>query len=97
MLVTLLIVLLFLILIFAVTCSDLTPLMNGQISYVPSTTLKWPNTTALYNCNANYALVGNSTRVCQSDTTWSGSEPECSSEWFYFVQSSIKFLFYACL
>ena len=34
---------------------------------------------ALYDCSSSFILVGNDTRVCQSDGTWSGSEPVCEA------------------
>ncbi|CAM4696123.1 unnamed protein product [Leuciscus chuanchicus] len=30
-----------------------------------------------FSCSAPYLLVGSSTRTCQSDATWSGSQPRC--------------------
>ncbi|XP_055490548.1 CUB and sushi domain-containing protein 3-like [Leucoraja erinacea] len=30
-----------------------------------------------FNCNTPLALVGSSTRICQTDGTWSGSQPRC--------------------
>ena len=51
-----------------------------MVTYEPSTSPKRPGTTARFRCNENYALVGNPTRVCQQNLTWSGSEPECKGE-----------------
>lgn len=30
-----------------------------------------------FGCNAPNVLVGSTTRVCQEDGTWSGSQPRC--------------------
>lgn len=37
--------------------------------------------TASYSCFAGYGLVGNSTRVCQSDGQWSGEMPLCERKY----------------
>ena len=35
---------------------------------------------AVYVCNDGYNLMGNETRICQSDGIWSGSIPQCMPE-----------------
>ena len=35
---------------------------------------------ASYECVAGYTLEGSSTRTCQNDGSWSGSEPTCISK-----------------
>ena len=30
-----------------------------------------------YTCDASYELIGNDTRICQSDGSWSGNDVEC--------------------
>ncbi|XP_040823013.1 CUB and sushi domain-containing protein 1 [Ochotona curzoniae] len=34
--------------------------------------------TVHYTCNGDHSLVGNSTRVCQEDSHWSGALPHCT-------------------
>ena len=36
--------------------------------------------TADYTCDTGFSLVGMSQRSCQSNGTWSGSEPTCESK-----------------
>ena len=36
--------------------------------------------TVTYMCNSGYKLMGNSTRTCQSNGQWSGSQPSCARE-----------------
>ena len=33
--------------------------------------------TCSFTCNAGYELIGNDTRTCQSDGSWSGSDVTC--------------------
>ena len=33
--------------------------------------------TAVYSCDEGFDLDGESTRVCRSDSTWSGEHPVC--------------------
>ena len=60
----------------AVDCGALSNLTNGQVSHTAGTTF---GQTATYSCNTGYNLVGDSTRMCQANGEWSGSEPTCQS------------------
>ena len=60
-----------------VDCRTLHTTTNGQVSHLNGTTFRQ---TATYSCNIGYNLVGDSTRRCQADGMWSGSEPTCISE-----------------
>ena len=60
-----------------VKCGTLNTISNGQVSHLNGTTF---GQTATYSCNTSYNLVGGSTRICQADGMWSGSEPTCISE-----------------
>ncbi len=58
------------------TCSDLTNVTNGMISYNMETASPRPvGTVATYTCNPGYTLNGGSTRTCRSDGMWSGKTP----------------------
>ena len=66
------------------TCSDLTNLANGTISYSPDVTPDYDlGTEATYTCEAGFYLEGNEVRVCMDDDgmdvigVWSGQEPSC--------------------
>lgn len=58
-----------------IQCGHLTDLPNGQIVIEKSN----GGEIAKYSCNDNYSLVGSRTRFCQSNGTWSESQPECIS------------------
>ena len=64
----------------AVDCGSLTNPDNGQISHTGETTF---GQAATYSCNADYNLVGSSTRTCQATGMWSGSAPTCHRTLFY--------------
>lgn len=60
--------------ITAAECPNLDNIDNGQVSS-PS---NLENSVATYTCNTDYSLLTDSTRMCQSDGTWSGSTPICT-------------------
>ena len=41
--------------------------------------------TANYSCNIGYTLIGNATRVCLQNSTWSGVVPVCQSTIYLFL------------
>ena len=51
--------------------------------------------TCSFTCNTGYELTGNDTRTCQSDGSWSGSDPMCRQgnvkKICVRVQTAIKF------
>ena len=49
---------------------------GGVVCYNGTTVGSW----AVYICNESYNLMGNETRVCQSDGSWNGSMPKCMPE-----------------
>ena len=62
------------ILILTVDCGSLTDPANGSVNHTAGTTF---GQTATYSCNTGYNLVGDSTRTCQAEGSWSGSAPTC--------------------
>ncbi|KAL4230224.1 Sushi [Mactra antiquata] len=55
------------------TCSSLTSLLNGVISY----TVQGLSTVAIFTCNVGYSLNGVTNITCLDDGTWSNSKPDC--------------------
>ena len=49
---------------------------NGTVTYNTSGALT-SGTVATYSCEDGYELVGEETRICLVDGTWTGAEPEC--------------------
>ena len=45
--------------------------------------------TLHFSCNQCYQLRGSGTRICQSDLTWSGSQPRCSRK-FHFLNGAVS-------
>jgi len=48
-------------------------LNNGMVEFDANTV----GSQANYSCSEGYVLNGITTRVCQADGQWSGSEPTC--------------------
>ncbi len=60
-------------------CPTLT-LMNGGISYSPTTTPILEGVVATHSCVTGYTLSSGPDRVCQSNRMWSGGVITCQSE-----------------
>ena len=57
-----------------VDCGSLASPANGQVSLTTTTF----GSTATYECDAEYVLVGGEdTRTCQENGQWSGTAPSC--------------------
>ncbi|XP_064386127.1 sushi, von Willebrand factor type A, EGF and pentraxin domain-containing protein 1-like isoform X2 [Halichondria panicea] len=57
------------------TCTIVTcPTLTNIAVNVPSNNF---GSTATYTCNTGYTINGDTTRMCQADGTWSGTEPTC--------------------
>ncbi len=64
----------------AVDCGNLTVPMNGMVDTSSGTTFM---NTATYTCNDGYRLIGDHTRMCQANATWSGTAPICNCKSIY--------------
>ncbi|RLB47662.1 MAG: hypothetical protein DRJ42_24965 [Deltaproteobacteria bacterium] len=58
-----------------VDCGGLSAPADGGVS-VPSTVYE---ATAGYTCDTGFMLIGDSSRTCQADGSWSGAAPTCSA------------------
>jgi Sushi repeat (SCR repeat) len=63
-------------------CAALPNLHNGHIAYDKSPVEnRYPNsTTATYFCSDRYNFIGNGSRYCRDDGTWSGDDSFCQCE-----------------
>ena len=57
----------------AITCPVLLPPDNGRVTQLGNT----PGSLAIYSCDENYQLSGESQRTCESNGQWSGVAPAC--------------------
>ena len=62
-----------------IDCGGLTDPEGGQVTItsgiVATTGL---NATAAYTCDAEYVIVGDTTRTCEANGKWNGAEPMCT-------------------
>ena len=75
----------FLFLATVVDCGSLPDAPNGSVDHTAGTSL---GQTAIYSCNTDYNLVGDSTRTCQATGNWSGSAPTCQGMLLTYLPSS---------
>ena len=61
------------IIVLARNCGELSNSDNGGVTY--SDTIY--QSVATYSCDAGFDLVGDRTRTCSAEGTWTGSQPEC--------------------
>ena len=61
-----------------IMCPDLN-IQNGVVTISPADQGYLSRT--MYECNPGFALKGDGNRVCQMDSMWNGTDPECG-EWF---------------
>ena len=70
-------------------CGRLSDPTNGDVSFRTTTF----NSRAAYSCNNGFLLVGQTTRVCQSNGEWSGKAPVCKSEQTVCLLKQLEFVF----
>lgn len=58
-------------------CGALTAPGNGNVDTTAGTTF---GLTATFTCDAGYDLIGDATRECQADGTWSNADPTCQAK-----------------
>ena len=59
-----------------VSCGRLSGPTNGDVSFTSTSV----NSKATYSCNNGFLLVGQTTRICQSNGEWSRIAPVCKSK-----------------
>ena len=58
-------------------CEFLTDPENGDVSH------RFPvlGTIAQYSCDHDFVLIGDDSRVCTQNGSWSGVQPKCNGKW----------------
>ena len=59
---------------FISECPALSSPDHGQVT--PGGSVPYPDTVN-YTCNSGFNIIGETTRNCQSDGSWSGTDPTC--------------------
>ena len=72
------------------SCGRLSGPTNGDVSFTSTSV----NSKATYSCNNGFLLVGQTTRVCQSNGEWSGIAPACKSKTEHMYQVFRKMYMY---
>ena len=62
-----------------VDCGEPDTPSNGGVSY----TITTEGSTIVYSCDPGFVLCGDENRTCLSTGMWSGSVPDCISEYSY--------------
>ena len=60
--------------IFTVDCGPPGDVVNGKVETIGGTTFR---SIAVYICDPGYLIVGNKSRVCQENGSWSREVPVC--------------------
>ena len=61
-----------------VDCKEPDSPSNGYGDYTATT----EGSTVVYSCDPGFVLCGDENRICLSTGIWSGSVPDCISEWY---------------
>ena len=63
-----------------IECESLSDPANGMVTVTGLT----PGSIATYTCNNSYQLLGNNTRTCDSNGSWTNMEPTCVRKYLMF-------------
>ena len=57
-------------------CPQLSAPVHGSLELCSNL----PGQTCLFSCDKGHVLTGSTTRTCNSDGTWTGTQPQCNGE-----------------
>ncbi|RWS28807.1 CUB and sushi domain-containing protein 3-like protein [Leptotrombidium deliense] len=63
-----------------VNCGPLSDIEHGRVFFVNQSRTTF-NATSKYVCDSEYSLVGNESRMCLGNGSWSDKEPKCLYSW----------------